>query len=170
MALCYSNSSLNPFTPELPVSARADPRSFYHLWRHQFYWSRTTLSVSVCRVRRSFKHIPEWAQFSQGYRRKRQKNMWDWPENCHENLVPLPAYLSFHLTQDPKSFPKTFSHQNEAYSMPRKKIEARKGKKEGGEEVKCKSQDCACRIFASYSKSLHLDQKSERCQPVNGSL
>ena len=98
MALCYSNSSLNPFTPELPVSPRADPRSFYHLWRHQFYWSRTTLSVSVCRVKRSFKPIPEWAQFSQGYRRKRQKNMWDWPENCHENLVPLPAYLSFHLT------------------------------------------------------------------------
>ena len=27
---------LNPFAPEPPVTARADPRSFYPLWRHQF--------------------------------------------------------------------------------------------------------------------------------------
>ena len=28
--------SFNPFAPEPPVTARADPRHFYPLWRHQF--------------------------------------------------------------------------------------------------------------------------------------
>ena len=26
----------NPFAPEPPVTARADPGTFYPLWRHQF--------------------------------------------------------------------------------------------------------------------------------------
>ena len=46
---------LNPFTPKLPVTTRADPRIFYCLWRHQFYWLSTTLSGKLCRVKRSFK-------------------------------------------------------------------------------------------------------------------
>ena len=29
-------SSINPFAPEPPVTARADPGPFYPLWRHQF--------------------------------------------------------------------------------------------------------------------------------------
>ena len=41
--------------------------------------------------------IPEWAQFSKGHWRKKQKTMWHWLENLHENLVPLLTYLSFHL-------------------------------------------------------------------------
>ena len=28
--------AINPFAPEPPVTARADPRPFYPLWRHQF--------------------------------------------------------------------------------------------------------------------------------------
>ena len=27
---------INPFAPEPPVTARADPGPFYPLWRHQF--------------------------------------------------------------------------------------------------------------------------------------
>ena len=48
------------------------------------------------------------------------------------------------ILKDPKSFPKNFSHQNEAYLMPSKskKNEARKAKKRGGEKAKSKSQDC----------------------------
>ena len=42
-----------------------------------------------------FQTIPEWAKFSQRHWRKRQKTKSRWPENCHENLVPLPTYLSF---------------------------------------------------------------------------
>ena len=28
--------AINPFAPEPPVTARADPGPFYPLWRHQF--------------------------------------------------------------------------------------------------------------------------------------
>ena len=45
---------INPFTPDPPVTARADPRPCCRFWRHQFWWSRTTLSVDLGRVR-SFK-------------------------------------------------------------------------------------------------------------------
>ena len=31
-----NNFNLNPFAPEPPVTARADPGPFYPLWRHQF--------------------------------------------------------------------------------------------------------------------------------------
>ena len=84
---------VNAFVPEPLVTARADPHPFYRLWRHQFWLSRITLSANLCWVKRSFKP----AQFSQGRQRKRQKTMWHWPENFHENLVPLPTYLYFHL-------------------------------------------------------------------------
>ena len=30
------DGTINPFAPELPVTARADPGPFYPLWRHQF--------------------------------------------------------------------------------------------------------------------------------------
>ena len=63
-----------------------------------------------------FQTITEWALFSQGHQRKRQKNMLHWPENVHENLVPLPTYLSYHLIlRSYKIFTKNVSHQNEAY-------------------------------------------------------
>ena len=38
---------INPFAHEPPVTARADPRPFYPLWRHQFKRSRTTLSTNL---------------------------------------------------------------------------------------------------------------------------
>ena len=74
----FSIFFLNPFTAEPPVTTRADPhpqlvssilcfasnwertpgtrlpRPFYRLWRHQFWWSRTTLSSNFWRVKRSF--------------------------------------------------------------------------------------------------------------------
>ena len=78
-----------------------------------------------------------------------------------------------------KSFPKIFSHQNEAYKMSskREKNEARKAKKKGGEKAKSKSQDC-CVTFkpknvleillsvhaqTSQANILHLDQKAAKC-------
>ena len=74
----FSIFFLNPFAAEPPVTTRADPhpqlvssvlsfaskrertlgtrlpRPFYRLWRHQFWWSRTTLSSNFWRVKRSF--------------------------------------------------------------------------------------------------------------------
>ena len=46
---------LNTFAPEPPVTAHADPRPSYRLWRHQFKWSRIILSANSWRVKRSFK-------------------------------------------------------------------------------------------------------------------
>ena len=34
--LLIGTVSFNPFAPEPPVTARADPGPFYPLWRHQF--------------------------------------------------------------------------------------------------------------------------------------
>ena len=65
-------------------------------------------------------------------------------------LFHYPPTFPFFSLWDLKSFPKKFSHQNEAYSMPRKKIKARKAKKEGGEKVKRESQDCAFQNFANW--------------------
>ena len=43
-----------------------------------------------------FQTLPEWARFSQGGQRKRQK-IWNVnPKNFHENVVPLPTYLRDH--------------------------------------------------------------------------
>ena len=47
--------TINSFAPEPPLTAGEDPRPVYHLWCHQFYRSRTTLSANLCTVKRSFK-------------------------------------------------------------------------------------------------------------------
>ena len=47
----------NQFAPEPPIMVRADddPRPFYHLWRHQFWLWRITLSANLLRVKWSSK-------------------------------------------------------------------------------------------------------------------
>ena len=47
--------SLNLFAPKVPVTARADSHPLYHMWRHQFKRSRTTLSAKLCGMKRTFK-------------------------------------------------------------------------------------------------------------------
>ena len=46
---------INSFVPEPPVTARADPRLFHHLWRHHFLMVKDTFAANLCRVKRSFK-------------------------------------------------------------------------------------------------------------------
>ena len=53
--MSMTSGGFNPYAPESPVTARADSRPFYRLWRHRFQWSGTTLSANFCRVKRSFK-------------------------------------------------------------------------------------------------------------------
>ena len=59
-----------PFAPEPPATALADPRSSYCLWHHQF-WTVEDNQV-VYKGEEVFQTIEEWAQFSQGGRRKRK--------------------------------------------------------------------------------------------------
>ena len=44
-----------------------------------------------------FQTIPEWAQKIQPRTPEKKAKNHHWPENFHENLVPLPFYLSFRL-------------------------------------------------------------------------
>ena len=73
--------------------------------------------------------IPEWSQFSQGHPRKRQKTMSHWPEHFHENLVPLPTYLSFL---------KTFPTKMKPTKCPAREKKWGKKSQKGGEERKRK--------------------------------
>ena len=76
----------------------------------------TVKAANLCRVKRSFKTIPEWAQFSQGHRRKRQKNHARLTCNSPWKSCSI-AHLPF-LSPNPKilkAFLKNSSHQNEAY-------------------------------------------------------
>ena len=117
-----------------------------------------------------FQTIPEWSQFSPGHPRKRQKTMSHWPEHFHENLVPLPNYLSVL---------KTFPTKMKPTKCParEKKMRQEKPKRRGREKEKSKSQDC-CVTFqpktcikillsaharTSQANGLHLDQKAAKC-------
>ena len=83
----------------------ADDAGWYDKSPGRFLSSNVTASCAALRTYMhniTNRHInelrsPEWAQFSQGNRRKRP-----W-KSCSTTTV------------DPKSFPKNFSHQNEAY-------------------------------------------------------
>ena len=60
-------------SPWAAVTARADPRPFYRLWRHQFWLSRITLSADLCRVKGSFKPYQNEHNSVKDTREKRQK-------------------------------------------------------------------------------------------------
>ena len=76
-----------------------------------------------------FQTIPEWSPFTQGDPRKRQKTMSHWPEHFHENLVPLPTYLSFL---------KTFPTKMKPSKCPAREKKWGKKSQKGGEERKRK--------------------------------
>ena len=62
-----------PFPPEPPATALADPRPFCCLWHHQF-WTVKDNQV-IYKGEEVFQSIEEWAQFSQGGRRKRKNSI-----------------------------------------------------------------------------------------------
>ena len=80
------------------------------------------------------------------------------PKNSHENVVPLPTYLIFHLILRLQNF----STIKPTRCLGKGKIETGKGKEmRGGEIAKRKSQDCrVCLISAQPQASeaiiLHL--------------
>ena len=92
-----------------------------------------------------FQTIPEWAQFSQGHRRKRQKPCtltWKSPwKSCSI------AHLPF-LSPNPKilkAFLKTLPTKTKPTKCPareKKKMRQEKRKKRGGKKATSKSQDC----------------------------
>ena len=117
-----------------------------------------------------FQTIPEWSPFTQGDPRKRQKTMSHWPEHFHENLVPLPTYLSFLKTFPTKMKPSKCPARE-------KKMRQEKPKRRGREEEKSKSQECcvtfqpktcikillSAHAWTLQANGLHLDQKAPKC-------
>ena len=116
----------------------------------------------------------EWRDLSnhttQGDPRKRQKTMSHWPEHFHENLVPLPTYLSFL---------KTFPTKMKPSKCPAREKKWGKKSQKGGEERKRKVKvKSAVSLFNPKPVSkfyflrmpelrklmgLHLDQKAAKC-------
>ena len=78
------------------------------------------------------------------------------PENFHENLVPLPTYISFHLIlRSFKVFLKTFSTKIKPTKCPAKEKKRGKKSEKGGEERKLSAH-----ARTSQTNILRLNQKA----------
>ena len=131
-------ADINLFTPELPVTASVDPCPFYTPCDVISFNGQGQLCPLT---------YAEWGDLSNHTRmstiqsrtpEKKAKNhvTLNWPENLHENLVPLPTYLSFHLIlRSWKLSQKTLPTKMKPTKCPaREKKEARIAKKEGRRE------------------------------------
>ena len=128
------NVTFNPFAPELPVTARCGSTSPL--------WLVAPLVLKVndnCAEWRGLSNHTrnEWAQFSQGHRRERQKKKhvtltWKFPwKSCSTTHL---LSLSFNL-KILKAFLQTFpTKMKPTNALQKKKNEARKAKKEGERE------------------------------------
>ena len=135
MVICYSNPHLNPVAPEPPITAYADPRSFYRWWRHQFYWSRTTvflLCPLACAEWRALSNRTRMSSIQSRTLEKKEKKhvtlTWKLPcqwKSCSTTRLP---FLSSH-SKILKAFFKTFPTKMKPTQCPGRKIEARKVKK-----------------------------------------
>ena len=59
--------------------------------------SQGQLSSLTCAEWRDLSNHTRMSTIQSRTPEKEAKTMWHWPENLHENLVPLLTYLSFHL-------------------------------------------------------------------------
>ena len=87
-----------------------------------------------------FQTIPEWAQNIQPQTPEKKAKNHHWPENFHENLVPLPSYLSFRLIliKILKASLKTFPTKMKPPKCPAKEEKMKQEKGKRGEERKWK--------------------------------
>ena len=166
----------NPLASEPHVTARFESTSLLPLVTSSVLVVKDNVACLLGQSEEIFQIIPEWAQFSQGHRRKRQKK-------CNIDLkismkIWFHDYLLFHLILRSWKLSKKISHHNEAYLKPskRKNMRQEKRKKKGGEKAKRKSQDC-CALLNTKTKFcflrmpklrklyniLHLEKKAAKC-------
>ena len=117
-----------------------------------------------------FQTIPEWSPFTQGDPRKRQKTMSHWPEHFHENLVPLPTYLSLLKTFPTKMKPSKCPAREKKWGK-----KSQKGGEEGKRKVKVKSAVSLFNLFQTFQHAWTLQanvciwiKRLQSVQPVNG--
>ena len=95
--------SINPLTPVPPVTARDEPWSFFHFWRHHFWPNWHHLYSTSAEGKDLSNMIPrsEWsAWWSLRYVQKCSKS---WVKNSEQNLLPL------HLAAHGKNCPPRWS-------------------------------------------------------------
>ena len=124
------------------------------------------LCQPTCRVKRSFKPYQNDHNSVKDTQEKGKKPC----HIDHENLVPLPTYLSFLKTFPTKMKPSKCPARE-------KKMRHEKPKRRGREKEKSKSQDCcvpfqpktcikillSAHARTSQANGLHLDQKAAKC-------
>ena len=133
---------LKPLTPEPPTSLLL-------LVTYEFLWSRTTLSATLCRVKRSFKSYQNEHNLVKDTEENGKKACNIDQKNFMQILFHFPPTLPFINSKILKAFLKTFHTKIKPTKCPvlkRKKMRQEKWKKRGGEKVKSKSQDC-CLTF-----------------------
>ena len=120
----------------LTHSPLSHPHPFYCLWRHEFWWSRTTLSATLCRVKRSFKSYQNEHNSVKDTGEKGEKPCNIDQKICMTILFHFPSTFPFINSKVLKAFLKTFPTKIKPTkimpSVQKKKIEARKAKKDGG--------------------------------------
>ena len=153
---------INSFSPELPVTACVDPCPFYCFWHHQFYWSGTTLSTYLCRVKRCFKPYQNEHNSVKDTRDRGKKP-------CNIDLkISMKSCSTTHLpflssnSEILKAFLKTFPTKMKPTKCPakKKKNRARKAKIEEKRESKIFLFVHAWPLQACI---FHLDQKAAKC-------
>ena len=72
--LCFKHlpigNLLNPSTPVPPISAKGEPWSRFHFWRHHLWPQLASTTLNFCRGKRSFQWSEWSAQWSLKYAQK----------------------------------------------------------------------------------------------------
>ena len=120
-------------SPSVPpiTNAHEDPCPFYHLWRHQFWQSRTTLSANLCRVKGSFKpyHNENNSVKEDGEKGKKPYNI---DPKISIKIYPSSIYLPF-LSSNPKSFKLSPPKWSSLNAQQNKKMVQKKSERRGQE-------------------------------------
>ena len=154
----------NPFAPEPAVTVRADPCSFYRLWRHQFWLSRITSSANLCRVKRYFKPYQNEPIQSRTPEKKAKNHVTltlKFPrESCSTTHLPF-------LSSNPKilnmlkAFLKTFRTKMKPSKCPAREKKWGKKRKKGGRRES--EMLLSAHARTSQANILHLGQKTAKC-------
>ena len=89
---------MNPFAPELPVTACADPHPFYRLWHHQFWLSK----ITSCAEWRDVSNHTRMGTIQSRTPEKKAKNhvtlTWKFPwKSCSTSCVFLKTNILSHI-------------------------------------------------------------------------
>ena len=153
-----------------PLSTNSPQRRhFYCLWRHQFQWSRATLSANLCRVKNSNHTRMSTIQSRTPEKGKEKKHVtlsWKFPWKYFSTThLPFPSSNSIIL----KAFLKIFSIKMKPTKCPAKK-RARREKKEGRRVTELRNLTFCIRIRRPLGGHFCFRTSRPREFPIQGEL